>query len=53
MTLAPTRPASGRLTREQATILARYAGGDSATNVDRKRVADANRRWNAARTVTR
>ncbi|GIF08868.1 Lsr2 family DNA-binding protein [Actinoplanes siamensis] len=33
MTLAPTRPAGARLTREQATVLARYAGGDSATTI--------------------
>lgn len=33
MTLAPTRPAGARLTRDQATILARYAGGDTATTI--------------------
>ena len=33
MTIALTRPAGARLGRDQATILARYAGGDSATTI--------------------
>lgn len=33
MTLAPTRPAGARLTRDQAAILARYAGGDTAGTI--------------------
>jgi ParB/RepB/Spo0J family partition protein len=33
MTLAPTRPAGARLTREQVAILSRYAGGERAASI--------------------